>query len=348
MPMADGGWRMAEVISRVARRSSFIPHPSSFVRSIVAICIALYSAFAMAQAYPSRPIRIIVPNTPGSATDIAARIVAQRLAESVGQQTVVDNRAGASGLIGHEITLAAAPDGYTVLVSTSTSLVINPLLSKLPYDAVRDFTPISLLVISPQLLFSHPGLPAKTVDELVALARAKPGQLNCASPGFGTTNHLGCELLKTMTGINIVHVPYKGTAPAITDVAGGQVQFMFNSMPPVLPMVRAGKLRAIALGGTKRSPAAPDLPLVAETLPGFQTITWYALIGPRGLPPAIVKRLNAEVVKMYADASFAQRITDMGQEPQSSSPEELHAYMRAESTRWSQVIKTAGLTKLER
>ncbi len=299
------------------------------------------------QSYPVRPIRIIVPNTAGSATDIATRLVAQRLAESMGQQTVVDNRAGASGLIGHEIAMTAPPDGYTLLVSTSTNLAVNPLLSKLPYDAIRDFTPISLLVISPQLLFSHAGLPAKTVDELVALARAKPGQLNCASPGFGTTNHLGCELLKTMTGVNFMHVPYKGTAPAITDVAAGQVQFMFNSMPPILPLVRTGKLRAIALGGTKRSPAAPEIPLVAETLPGFQTITWYALIAPRGLPPAIVSRLNAEIAKMFADASFAQRIIEMGQEPQHTTPAELHAHMRSESERWSKVIKAAGL-KLER
>ena len=302
---------------------------------------------ASPQSYPVRPIRIIVANTAGSATDIATRVVATRLAESMGQQTVVDNRAGASGLIGHEIAMNAVADGYTLLVSTSTNLAINPLLSKLPYDPMRDFTPISLLVISPQLLFCHAGLPAKTVDELVGLARAKPGQLNCASPGFGTTNHLGCELLKTTTGINVVHVPYKGTAPAITDVAGGQVQFMFNSMPPILPLVKAGKLRAIALGGTKRSPAAPEIPLIAETLPGFQTITWYALMAPRGVPPAIVGRLNGEIVKMYADAPFAQRIIEMGQEPQSSTPAQLHAHMRSESERWSKVIKAAGL-KLER
>jgi len=315
--------------------------------------IALFAGASLAQtgaspqSYPVRPIRIIVPNTAGSATDIATRLIAQRLTDSLGQQTVVDNRAGASGAIGHEIAMKAPPDGYTLLVSTSAGLVLNPLLSKLPYDPIRDFAPISLLVMSPQLLFSHAALPARTVDELVALARAKPGQLNCASPGFGTPNHLGCELLRTMTGVNFVHVPYKGTAPAITDVVGGQVQFMFNSLPPLMPLVRTGKVRAIALGGTKRSPVAPEIPIVAETLPGFQCITWYALIAPRGIPTAIVARLNAEIVKMFADAPFAQRISETGQEPHPSSPAELHTYMRSESKRWSQVIKAAGLN-LER
>jgi len=314
----------------------------------LATLAAVASAQSGTQSFPTRPIRVIVPNTAGSATDIAARLVAQRLAESMGQQTVVDNRAGASGLIGHEIAMKAMPDGYTVLVSTSAGLVLNPMLTKVTYDPLRDFVPISLIVISPQMLFSYMGLAAKTVDELVTLARAKPGQLNCASPGWGTSNHLGCEMIMTMTGVKFVHVPYKGTAPAISDVVGGQVQFMFNSMPAIIPLVKAGKLRAIAHGGTKRSPAMPDLPLVAETLPGFQTITWYALVGPRGMPKEIVARFNAEIAKMFADAAFSQRVTDLGQEPQPTSPEGLLAHMRAENERWSKVIKLAGLNKLER
>lgn len=323
-----------------------------FVRAAigVGVVVSLFAWNALAQTganYPVRPIRIIVPNTPGSATDGVTRIIAQRLADSLGQQTVVDNRAGASGIIGHEITKNAAPDGYTLLASTSAGLVLNPLLIPVPYDPNRDFTPISLLVISPQMLVSNATLPARNIDELVALARAKPGQLNCASPGFGTSNHLGCEMLKTMTSVNFLHVPYKGTAPAITDVVGGQVQFMFNSMPAVYPLAKAGKLRALAHGGTKRSPAAPEVPTVAETIPGFQCITWYALVGPRGIPSAIVARLNAEIVKMFADAPFAQRIADQGQEPQASTPAEFTAYLRAESVRWSEVIKRAGL-KLER
>ncbi len=298
-------------------------------------------------SYPSRPIRVIVPNSAGSAQDIVARLVAQRLADSMGQQTVVDNRPGATGVIGMEITAKSVPDGYTLVVATSAGLVVNPLLSKLPYDAVRDYTPISLLVNSPQLLFSYIGLPAKTVDELVALARANPGQMNCASPGYGTSNHLGCEMLKTMTGVNFVHVPYKGTSPAITDVVGGQVQFMFNSIPAVLPLIKTGKVHAIAHGGTKRSTALPEVPTVAETLPGFQCGTWYAMMAPAGIPAAIAARLNAEVKKMFADAQLSQKVVEMGQEPAPSTGAELMAYMRSESERWSKVIKAAGL-KLER
>jgi tripartite-type tricarboxylate transporter receptor subunit TctC len=256
---------------------------------------------------------------------------------------VVDNRAGASGVIGHEIAAHAAPDGYTLLVSTSAALVIIPLLGKVPYDPVRDFAPVSLMVVSPQMLVSNPALPARNVNELVALARAKPGQLNCASPGYGTSNHLGCEMLKTMTSVNFLHVPYKGTAPAITDVMGGQVQFMFNSMPAVYPLAKAGKLRALAHGGTKRSPAAPEVPTVAESIPGFQCITWYALLAPRGTPPSIVARVNAEIVKMFADPPFAQRIIDQGQEPQAGTPAQLATHMREESKRWLGVIKQAGL-----
>jgi tripartite-type tricarboxylate transporter receptor subunit TctC len=255
----------------------------------------------------------------------------------------VDNRAGASGIIGHDVAAKAAPDGYTLLVSTSAGLVITPLLTKVPYDSARDFAPISLIVVSPQMLVSHPGLPATTVDELVALARARPGQLNCASPGTGTSNHLGCEMLKVLTKVSIVHVPYKGTAPAISDLVGGHVQLMFNSMPAVWPLAQAGKLRALAHGGTKRSVAAPQVPTVAESIPGFQCITWYALFAPRGTPSAIVTRVNGEIVKMLAEPTFAKRLIDQGQEPQSTTPVELSAYVRSESERWSQVIKAAGV-----
>jgi len=323
-------------------------------RFTAGIVLGVVSAGALAQSsasvhnYPNRPIRIIVANTSGSAVDLASRLIAQKLTDGMGQQTVVDNRAGASGIIGHEIAMKATPDGYTLLVSTSAGMVTNTMLSKVTYEPLRDFTPISLLVVSPQMLFAHIGLPVKTVDDLVALARAKPGQLNCASPGYGTSNHLGCEMIMTMTGVKFVHVPYKGTGPAITDVVGGQVQFMFNSMPVILPLVKAGKLRAIALGGTKRSPAVPDLPLVSETLPGFQTVTWYALVGPRAMPKEIVARVNAEIHKMFTDTAFTQRIIDMGQEPQASTPEGLHAYIREETARYAKVIKLAGLKPLDR
>lgn len=319
------------------------------IQNALIFALILLPSFAIAQGrtdpqtYPVRPVRMIVPNTAGSATDSVSRVVAQRLTDAWSQQVVVDNRAGASGIIGHEITARAAPDGYTLLVSTSAGLVLAPILTKVPYDTARDFAPVSLIVISPQMLVSHPGMAASTVEELLALARAKPGQLNCASPGTGTSNHLGCEMLKVLGRVNFLHVPYKGTSPAINDVVGGQVQFMFNSMPAVWPLAKAGKLRALAHAGTKRSPAAPDVPTVAETIPGFQCITWYAMVAPRETPPAIVAKVNRELVKMLTDPPFAKRLSDQGQDPQPGTPTELVAHIRAETERWSGVIKAAGL-----
>jgi tripartite-type tricarboxylate transporter receptor subunit TctC len=310
---------------------------------------ALLAGAALAQTkagqekYPVRPIRIIVTTTAGSATDFTARAIGQRLTDAWGQQVVVDDRPGAGGVIGHELAAKAAPDGYTLVLSSSAGLVINPLLSKVPYDVERDFAPISLTVVNPNMLVSHPALPVANVDQLVALARAKPGQLNCASPGTGTANHLGCESLKTMAAVDFMHVPYKGTSPAITDLVGGQVDFMFNSMPAVLPLTKAGKLRALATAGTKRSAATPELPTVAETIPGFECINWYALLAPRGTPPAIVARLNTEVVNMFADPQFARRFADQGSEPQTTTPAGLAAYMRNESERWGRIIKLAGI-----
>ena len=323
-------------------------HRTVFQVSIAALVLLSGSALAQSkadpQSYPTRPVRMIVPNLAGSATDTVARMVSQRLTEAWSQQLVVDNRAGASGMIGHELTARAAADGYTLLMSTSAGLIITPMLTKAPYDSARDFAPVSLVVISPQMLVSHPGLAAANVSELMALARAKPGQLNCASPGTGTSNHLGCEMLKVLAKVDFLHVPYKGTSLAVTDVVGGQVQFMFNSMPAVWPLAKTGKLRALGHGGDKRSPAAPEVPTIAESIPGFQCITWYAVMAPRGVPPAIVARVNGELVKMLADPSFAKRLSDQGQEPQSSTPAELTVYMRVESARWAGVIKAAGLS----
>jgi tripartite-type tricarboxylate transporter receptor subunit TctC len=338
--MADSRQR----ICRAARRLALAAGVSAIALSSD---VVLAQAAADAQRYPVRPIRMIVPNLAGSATDAVARMVAQRFTDVWGQQVVVDNRAGASGIIGVELTTKAAPDGYTVLMGTSAGLIILPLLTKVPYDSARDLAPVSLVVMSPQMLVSNPSVAATNVNELVALARAKPRALNCASPGTGTSNHLGCEMIKIMTKVDILHVPYKGTSLAVTDLVGGQVHIMFNSMPAVWPLAKAGKLRALAHGGTKRSPAAPDVPTVAETLPGFQCITWYALVAPGGTPPPLVAKLNGEMVKMLADSAFAKRLTDQGQEPQSSTPAELGAHMRAESVRWAGVVKSAGLTTLK-
>ncbi len=299
------------------------------------------------QDYPNRPVRIVVPGSAGSANDFTARAIAQRFTEAWGQQMVIDNRSGAGGVIAHEIAAKANPDGYTLIFSTSAGLVINPLLFKTPYDSFRDLAPISLGSINPQMLFAHPSVPANTVAELIALAKQKPGQLNCASAGTGTPNHLGCELLKSMAGINFVHVPYKGATPGFTDVVAGQMHFMFNSIPAVLPMVKTGKLKALGVGGPKRSPAAPTVPAIAETLPGFECVNWYAMLSPAGTPAAVISKINAEMVKMIADPPFAQRLLDLGSEPLSSTPAGLAEHMRRESDRWAKVIKAAGI-KIER
>ena len=285
-----------------------------------ASCVALASLPAALHAqpkaanqdYPNRPIRIVVPGSAGSANDFTARAIAQRFTDAWNQQMVIDNRTGAGGVIAHEIAAKANPDGYTLIFSTSAGLVINPLLFKVPYDSFRDLAPVSMGSINPQMLFAHPSVQANTVPELIALAKQKPGQLNCASAGTGTPNHLGCELLKSMAGINFVHVPYKGATPGFTDVVAGQMHFMFNSIPAVLPMVKTGKLKALGVGGPKRSPAAPTVPAIAETLPGFECVNWYAMLAPAGTPAAVINKINGEMVKMIADPPFAQRLLDMG------------------------------------
>ena len=301
-----------------------------------------------AQAYPSKPIRWIVTYPPGGPTDLIARAVGAKLSAAWGQQVVIDNRAGAGGAIGTELAAKSVADGYTLLFGTSGGLTINPaLISTLPYDPVRDFAPVSLLVINPQILVVHPSVPVSTVKELVAYAKARPGKLNYASVGQGSPNQLGMELLKTLTGIDLVHVPYKGTGPAVTDLLGGQVQLMFNSMPSVLPLVKTGKLKGLAVGSAHRSPAAPDIPTVAEAgVPGFENVTWYGMFAPAKTPAEIIARLNSEVVKILADPEMAQRFASQGSEPRSSTPAELAAFMRVEAVRWGKVITAAGI-KLE-
>lgn len=305
----------------------------------------IMASAAPAQTYPIRPIRWVVTYPPGGPTDVVARAIGAKLTEAWGQQIVIDNRAGAGGVIGTDIAAKAVPDGYTLLFGTSAGLTINPALnSKLPYDAVKDFAPVSLLVLNPQILVVHPAVPVNSVKELVALAKARPGQLNYASVGLGSPNHMGMELLKALTGIDIVHVPYKGTGPAITDLLGGQVQVMFNSMPSVIPLVASGKLKGLAVGSVQRSPAVPDIPTVAEAgVPGFENVTWYGMFAPAKTPHDIIVKLNKQVVQILASPEMAQRLASQGAEPRSSTPEELTKFMRVESERWKKVIKTAGI-----
>ena len=305
---------------------------------------ALAQAQGTPAAYPLRPIRIIVANTAGSAMDTVTRSIGQRLMEAWGQQVVVDNRPGAGGIIAHEIAAKAAPDGYTLLFTASAGAVIVPLLTRVSYDSARDFAPISLVLTSIQMLSAHPSLAAGTVDELLALARARPGQLNCGSSGHGSSNHLACEMLKVLGHVEIVHVPFKGTVPQMTGLVSGQVQLAFASIPTTMTQVKAGKLRALGQGGPTRSPVVPEVPTIAESLPGFQAMTWYALFAPRGTPEAIITRLNAEVVRVLAEPSLAQRLSAQGLDPAPGSPDALTAHMRSEIERFSRIIKAAGIT----
>jgi tripartite-type tricarboxylate transporter receptor subunit TctC len=318
-------------------------------KAATVIALALFAAHAAGQpqvagqGYPSRPIRIIVANTAGSGMDNVTRIIGQKLTEAWGQQIVVDNRPGAGGVIGHEIAAKAAPDGYTMLLTASAGAVIVPLMSRVSYDPKRDFTPISLVITSIQLLSIHPPLAAGNVAELLALARARPGQLNCGSSGHGSSNHLACEMLKVLGHVEFVHVPFKGTVPQMTGVISGQVQIAFASIPTIMTQAKAGKLRVLGQGGATRSPVVPDVPTIAETLPGFQAVTWYALFAPRGTPQAIVAKQNAEIVKALTDPAVAQRLSSQGLDPAPGTPADLTAYMGAEIERWSRIVRLAGL-----
>jgi len=296
-------------------------------------------------AYPTRPVRLMVPFPPGGGIDIIARAVAVKMADALGQPFVIDNRAGGGGVIGAEIAARAGPDGYTLMVATGGGFVINPLLhSKLPYDPQKDFEPISLLAVNPTVLVVHPSLPVTTVKELIAHAKAKPRQLNYASAGSGTPIHLGMELFKWMTGTDLVHVPYKGSVPALTDVVSGQVQVMLNTMPATLPHVRAGKLRALAVGSAKRARAIPELATVAESgVPGFEAVTWAGLSAPAKTSAAVITKLNAAVVRGLAEPDLVQQLSTQGAEPQPMSPAAFGNYVRDETERARKVIKLAGL-----
>ena len=307
---------------------------------LVFSCVA-----AAAEAYPTKPVRFVITFPPGGPTDVVVRLIGQRLTDQWGHPMIIDNRGGAGGIVGTEIVARAEPDGYSFLVGTAGGMTINPALRpKLPYDPFRDFAPVAMLVNNPQILVAHPSLAAKGVKELAALAKAKPGQLNFASAGTGTATHLGLELLKLTAGFDAVHVPYKGGAPAIADLVGGQVQLLWVSIHSVLPHVKAGRLRALAVSTARRSASAPEVPTVAESgYPGFEYSNWNALFAPAGTSPAIVKQVNAAVVKALGEPDIAQRLTSQGADPAPGSPEALAKYMRLDHERWKKVIKAAGI-----
>jgi tripartite-type tricarboxylate transporter receptor subunit TctC len=302
---------------------------------------------AMGQSYPARPIRFVVPFPPGGGNDILGRAFAERLGGRMGQQWVVDNRGGASSIIGAEIVARAAADGYTLMLGTNSTLAVVPSVKKkIPFDPIKDYEPISLLSSSPYLLVVNPGFPAKTVKELIALAKTRPGELNYASPGHGTSNQLSFEMLKWMAGVDITHVPYKGTAAMITDLLGGRVSVMLVSTASVRPHVLSGRLRALGISTARRSPAMPEVAPIAESgVPGFNTASWVGLIGPRGLPPAIVKRLNAEIRALIDGGDLRERLASQGFVPEASTPREFAVHIRDELARFRKLVKDAGIER---
>jgi tripartite-type tricarboxylate transporter receptor subunit TctC len=318
----------------------------AFVKIIarLILLLLLVPALCWAQAYPAKPIRMIIAFPPGGPTDIVARIVAQKLGEQLGQQVLVDNRPGAGGNIAAELAARATPDGYTIFYNTSAIVIGPALYAKVNYDTVKDFVPVALTATVPLVLLVHPSVPVKTPRDLVELGKAKPGTLNYSSSGIGTITHLAAALLAERTGITVQHVPYKGSAPALVDLVGGQVQFMIDTINTGLPYVRDGRLRAVAVATIKRSSVLPDLPTLDETLlPGFEMSAWQGVVVPAGTPMAVVERLNAELNKVMASPDVRSRLALQGAEPLGGTSAEYAAYMQSESVKWSQVIKAAGV-----
>ncbi|HSQ03880.1 MAG TPA: tripartite tricarboxylate transporter substrate binding protein [Burkholderiales bacterium] len=310
----------------------------------VASSLAIVSLPATAQVYPDKPIRVIVPVPAGGTPEVVARLVTPGLSTVLGQQLVVDNRGGAGGLIGAELAARATPDGYTLFLSSPGPLTILPHLQQhIAYDPVRDFVPIGLISVGPFLLLVHPSVPATSVKELLALARAQPGRINYASAGNGSANHLATELFKSMAGVNITHVPYKGAPQAVTDLIGGQVQMMFNSIAPMLPHIKAERVRLLAIATAKRSPQMPDVPTVSEAgVPGYEAISWFGLMAPAKTPQAILTKLNAALVKVVHDPETRRKFETLGADPVGSSPAEFAALIRRESEKYAKVVKTSG------
>ena len=300
------------------------------------------------QAYPVKPIRMVAPSSAGGPVDLITRAIAQGLSEAIGQQVVVENRVGAAGLIGTEIVAKAAPDGYTLLLGFSGPLAIVPnLVPATPYDPLKDLVPVSEVAAAAYILLVHPSVPAKSVKELMALARVRPGKMNFGSGGNGTGIHMASELLKQTAGVNIVHVPYKGAAPAMTALMSGEVDMMFNALPPTVPYLKSDKLRALATGGATRSPLVPYLPTVRESGYDFEMAGWYGVLAPRGTPQAIVTRLNGELIRALGTPEMKERLARLAVDAVGSTPEAFGNRMRSELARWSKVIAAAGLKGIQ-
>lgn len=311
----------------------------------ILVSLLLVPLAAAAQAWPAKPVRLLVPFPPGGGVDFAARIVGKHLSDRLGQPVVIDNRAGANGIIALEALKTAAPDGYTLCAASNGPLVINPsIYLKLPYDPVRDFTAVGRMVDFPLLLVTHPSLPANSVAEFISLAKARPGALTYSSPGVGNGSHLAVELLGSMANVNLLHVPYKGTAPAATALLAGDVLFTMSSIPTVLPHIRAGKLRALAVGNAKRLPALPEFPTLAESgVPGYEAFSWAGLIGPAGMPREVVARLNREMTHVLGQKEIIDQLAKDGALATPDTPEEFSAYIKTELSKWASIVQLAKI-----
>ena len=307
--------------------------------------LLLAAPFASAQTFPSKPIRIIAAFAPGSTLDVMARILGPKLAESMGQPVIVENRPGAGGMIGMDATAKAPPDGHTLAIGALGPNDTNPALyRKTPFDPVKDLTGVTLLATGPVAIVTHPSVPARSLRELVALARARPGQLNYGTPGVGTSPHLAGELFQSVTGTKMLHVPYKGNPEAITDLMGGQLSIVFSGLPPVVPLVSAGRIRALATTGKERAPSLPGTPTVAESgYPGAGMVIWYGVVAPGATPKNVIARLNAEIVRVMKLPEIRERFTGLGADPATSSPEEFSALIRDEYARWAKLIQAANI-----
>ena len=315
-------------------------------RFVLLAACAAFAPLAAAQSYPAKPVRIIVPYAAGGNTDFTARALAEKLTDAYKRQFIVENRPGAATNIGSDAVAKAAPDGYTLLMGGAANAINTSLFAKMPYDTLRDFEPIALCVQGANVLAVHPSLPARNVKELIALAKARPGKLNFASSGLGSSNQMAGELLKVMTGIDIVHVPYKGNAPAITDLLGGHVEMAFAGVPALVPHINSERVRAIAIGSLKRFPALPKVPTFDESgVKGYEATTWFGLLAPAKTPKEIITRLNAEVDKALKSPDIRERFLNDGLEPMGGSPEAFSKFMRSEIAKYAKVIKAAGIPK---
>lgn len=313
------------------------------VLSIMVLSLAILVLPAMAHGYPTKPVRLLVGFPPGGTNDIIARLVAPKLGEGLGQQVLVENRGGANTAIATELAARASPDGYTIILN-APGHATNPALIKLAFDPIRDFAYITLLAESQNLLVTHPSFPPRSVSELIAFSKKRPGEINYGSSGIGSSVHLSAELFRFMSGVNWVHIPYKGGGPGLVALMTGEVSLYFGNLPTVIRQARDGKLRALAVTGVKRSPAAPDIPTIAESgVAGYEVTNWFGIAAPAKTPPAIVERLNRELVRALNSPDLRKRLTDLGAEPVGNTPEQYQAFVQNEISKWGKVIKAAGI-----